>query len=175
MLGRMKTALRVAGVLVALLAVAILGLAGAARLSDGPIALFAGGPFTSGERATGPEPDWSFVRDVREVEFQLVDPPRSRTTWILDHDGKAYIPCGYMTTWWGKLWKRWPHEVAKDPRVILRVGDKLYDRRLVRVTGGPEVKPLLDQLGAKYLGGREVPLEAVTSGSLWLYELAPRS
>jgi hypothetical protein len=43
---------------------------------------------------------------VREVEFQLLAPARSRTTWILYHEDKAYIPCGYMTTWWGKTWKQ---------------------------------------------------------------------
>ena len=145
-----------------------------ARFADGPLAIIAGGPFTSGEVVSGPEPDWSFVSDLQEVEFQLVDPARSRTTWVLEHDGKAYIPCGYMTTWWGRIWKRWPIEVEKDDRAILRVGDKLYERRLVRIEDGPMVAPLLAQLSKKYLGGNEVPADAVTSGYLWLFELAPR-
>jgi hypothetical protein len=165
--------LRLVGIVLAVLLVAIAGLAIAARFHDGPIAIFAGGPFESGELVTGPEPDWSFVREVREVEFQLLDPPRSRTTWILDHAGKAYIPCGYMTTWWGRIWKRWPHEAAEDPRVLLRIDGKLYERRLVRIEDGPVVAPLLAELGRKYAGGRDVPMEALTSGSLWLYELAP--
>ena len=147
----------------------------AARFSDGPLALIAGGPFTSGELVTGPEPDWSFVRDVQEVEFQLLEPARSRTTWILYHEGKAYIPSGYMTTWWGKLWKQWPHEAEKDPRILLRIGDKLYERKLVRIQDGPAVAPLLAELSRKYANGMEIPLEAVTSGYLWLFELAPRS
>lgn len=170
----MRTAVRVAGGLLALLALAIGGLAVAARFADGPIAVFAGGPFTSGELVSGPEPDWSFVRNVREVEFQLLDPPRSRTTWILDHDGKAYIPSGYMTTWWGRLWKRWPHEAERDGRILLRIGDRIYERRLVRIGEGPVADALRAELGRKYLDGREVPREAVTSGSLWLFELAPR-
>jgi uncharacterized protein YjbI with pentapeptide repeats len=172
--GGMKTLVRVVVGLFALLVVAIAALVVVARLSDGPIAVFAGGPFTSGELVTGPEPDWSFVRDVREIEFQLLDPPRSRITWVLDHDGKAYIPSGYMTTWWGKLWKQWPREAEGDPRVLLRIGDDLYERRLVRIREGPEVAPLLAQLGRKYVGGTEIPLEAVTSDNLWLFELAPR-
>jgi len=170
----MRTVLRVVAVGFAVLLVGIAGIAIAARFHDGPIAIFPGGPFTSGELVTGPEPDWSFVREVREVEFQLLDPPRSRTTWILDHAGKAYIPCGYMTSWWGRLWKRWPHDAARDPRVLLRIDGRLYERRLVRIEDGPVVAPLLAELGRKYAGGRAVPMEAVTSGSLWLYELAPR-
>jgi len=171
----MRTVLRIVGGLIALLLVAIGGLLVGARFADGPIAIVAGGPFKSGELVNGPEPDWSFVHDVKEVEFQLLDPARSRTTWILDHEGKAYIPCGYMTTWWGKLWKRWPLEAEKDPRIVLRIGDKLYERRLVRIQDGPVVAPLLAELSRKYAGGQEIPMEAVTSGYLWLYELAPRN
>jgi len=145
-----------------------------ARFADGPLAIIAGGPFTSGQKVMGPEPDWSFVRDVQEVEFQLLDPPRSRTTWILEHDGRIFIPSGYMTTFWGRLWKRWPHEALDDGRAILRIGDKLYERQLVRIEDGPLIEPLRAELGRKYLGGEPVPPEAVTSGYLWLFELAPR-
>jgi hypothetical protein len=171
----MRTVLRVVGGLLLLLVLLVGGLLVGARFADGPIAIIAGGPFRSGERVSGPEPDWSFVHEVREVEFQLLEPPRSRTTWILDHEGKAYIPCGYMTTWWGKLWKQWPHEAEKDPRILLRIGDALYERKLVRIQNGPVVAPLLADLSRKYANGREIPMEAVTSGYLWLYELAPRS
>ena len=171
----MKSILRVVGGLLALLLVVLAGLLVGARFADGPIAIIAGGPFTSGELVSGPEPDWSFVSGVREVEFQLLEPARSRTTWILDHEGKAYIPCGYMTTWWGKIWKQWPIEAEKDPRILLRIGDKLYERKLVRIQEGPIVAPLLAELSRKYAGGRTIPMEAVTSGYLRLYELAPRS
>jgi hypothetical protein len=170
----MRSLLRLLVGLLAVLGVAIVALLVAARFADGPLAIVAGGPFTSGTLQTGPEPDWSFVHDVREVEFQLVEPARSRTTWIIDHAGKAYIPSGYMTTWWGKLWKQWPHEAERDPRILLRIGDSLYERKLVRVQEGPELAPLLAELSRKYAGGQEIPLEAVTSGYLWLFELAPR-
>ena len=170
----MKSILRFAGGALALFILAIVVLLTAARFADGPLAIVAGGAFTSGELVTGPEPDWSFVRGLQEVEFQLIDPPRSRTTWVLHHEGKAYIPCGYMTTWWGRIWKRWPIEVENDNRAILRVGDDLYERRLVRIEKGPMLAPLLAQLSRKYLGGSEIPKDAVSSGYLWIFELAPR-
>ncbi len=150
------------------------GLLAVARFADGPIAIAAGGPFTSGELVSGPEPDWSFVHDVQEVEFQLLEPARSRTTWILDHEGKAYIPCGYMTTWWGRAWKKWPVEAGLDGRVLLRIDGKLYERQLVRVEDASLFTPLTAELGRKYAGARSVTAEAVTSGHLWLFELAPR-
>lgn len=171
MMGFLKIVLGLFAALVLLFVVVLVG----ARFADGPLAIFAGGPFTSGELVTGPEPDWSFVRDAQEVQFQLLDPPRSRPTWILEHDGKAYIPSGYMTTTWGKIWKKWPFEALEDPRAILRIGDKLYERKLVRVEDGPEVPALLAQISQKYMNGAEIPPDAVTSGYLWLFELAPRS
>lgn len=170
----MKTVLRIflglLGTLGLLIGLVLIG----ARFADGPIAIFAGGPFTSGERVTGPEPDWSFVHDVREVEFQLVDPPRSRTTWILEHEGKIYIPCGYMTTTWGKIWKKWPIEALADGRAILRIADKLYERELVRIEEGPLMALLTAELSRKYLGGEGIGPEAPASEDLWLFELAPR-
>jgi len=169
-----STVLRIAIGLVAVLVLALAGLLIGARFADGPLAIVAGGPFTSGELVTGAEPDWSFVHGIREVEFQLLDPPRSRTTWIVDHEGKAYIPCGYMTTWWGRIWKQWPIEAEKDGRILLRIGDRIYERQLVRVEKGPAIEPLLAELSEKYGGGSEIPAEAVTSGYLWLFELAPR-
>ncbi len=171
----MKVILRIAlgllGSLVLLIVVALIG----ARFADGPIALIPGGPFTSGELVTGPEPDWSFARDIQEVEFQLVDPPRSRTTWILEHEGRIYIPCGYMTTTWGKVWKQWPIEALEDGRAILRIGDKLYERELVRIEEEPLLAPLTAELSRKYLGGADIGPETQPSGSLWLFELAPQS
>lgn len=147
-----------------------------ARFSDGPLAIIAGGAFTSGQLVTTPVPDWSFVHDTQEVEFQLLEPARSRTTWIIEHEGKAYIPSGYMTTWWGKLWKKWPLEAEMDGRILLRIDGKIYERRLVRIDSGPLLAPLTAELSRKYAGGAtEIPVEAVTSGYLWLYELAPRN
>jgi hypothetical protein len=72
------------------------------------------------------------------------------------------------------MWKQWPVEAQKEPRILLRIDGKLYERQLVRVQEGPVVAPLLAELSRKYAGGNEMPMEAVTSGYLWLYELAPR-
>ena len=166
----MKILLRIVLGIVLLVAVLLIG----ARFADGPVAIIAGGAFTSGERVTGPEPDWSFAHDLQEVEFQSIEPARSRTTWIIEHEGKIYIPSGYMTTTWGKIWKQWPIEAEKDGRIILRAEGKLYDRQLVRIESGPLLEPLTAELSRKYAAGATIGPEAVTSGYLWLFELAPR-
>ena len=163
----------VGGILAAIVVVIVVGLT-AARFNDGPLAIIAGGPFTSGELYTGVEPDWSFVKDMQEVQFQSLDPARSRTTWILQVEDRIFIPSGYMTTTWGKIWKQWPIEAEKNGEVILRIGDTLYERNLVRVKDGPLITPILAEISRKYSGGNPVPDEAVSSGYLWVFELAPR-
>ena len=155
--------------LIVLVGVLIIG----ARFADGPVEIIAGGPFRSGEMVTGAEPDWRFIRDVDTVELQLHSPARSRTTWIIEHDGKIYIPCGYMNTAWGKLWKKWPIEAQNNGRAILRVDSKLYERRLVRLKTGDALEAVVSALGDNY----QVPatVAAVNNNSLWIFGLEPVS
>ena len=157
------------------------------RFADGPYGIVAGGEFTSGERYLGPEPDWSFVKNRGEVEFQLLDPARSRTTWIVEHEGRIYIPCGYMNSTLGRWWKQWPIEAEKDGRAVLRIDGVLYDREVVRIKDGDQLSFLLSELGRKYLQ-RGAPLspeeqeqalaaglKRIADGSLWIFEMAPRT
>ena len=111
----------------------------------GPFEIVSAGAFRSGELHVGPEPDWSFLRDRQTVEFQLLDPARSRTTWILMHDGRIFIVSGYMNTWYGKLWKHWPAQAEADGRAILRVDGRLYERRMVRILEGQDVLRTAEQ------------------------------
>ena len=162
-------------VLAALLAVAAL-LTGA-RFADGPLEIIAGGPFSSGERFQGAEPDWDFVSDRPTVEFQLLEPARSRTSWIIEHEGSIYIPSGYMNTTWGKIWKQWPIEAERDGRALLRIVGKIYERQLVRIKDGPAVAPVVAKLTAKYFGGSDLEIgsamQQVAANDLWLFEMAP--
>ncbi len=170
------------GVFVLALAALVIG----ARFSDGPIGPVAGGPFVSGESYSGPEPDWSFVRDRAEVQFQLLDPPRSRTTWIVEYAGRIYIPSGYMNSRIGGFWKQWPAEAERQGRAILRVDDVLYERTLVRVKTGSELPGIAAELTRKYLlPNAQAPdatpesiaqgaLERVADDDLWIFEMRPR-
>jgi hypothetical protein len=169
-----KRVLSIVGIVVLIPVVLVVGVFIVARLHDGPLAIVAGGPFDSGEIYTGPEPDWSFLRDYATVEFQLLDPPRSRTTWIMEHDNRTFIVSGYMNTWYGKLWKHWPAEAEADGRIILRVDGRLYERRMVRIMGGDAVPPVLSEISRKYFGGGPVPESEVSSGNMWMFELTPR-
>ena len=158
--------------LVALVLAVGIGLA--ARLSDGPIGPIAGGALHAGPLVPNSNIDWSFAHDIDTVELQLLEPPRSRTVWIAVVNGELYVPCGLPEF---RLWKQWPHEVAKDDRILLRVDDVIYERRLVRIMEGPMIDPVLRQLAEKYGLGSTLgdPNEAVQNGDVWFYEVAPRS
>lgn len=169
----MRTLVRWIVRLVLVVAVVVGSLMVYAQFHDGPLGLVAGGSFASGETSATNQPDWEAIKDINTVEFELIDPGSSRTTWLVTHDGRAFIPCGYMNSTLGKLWKHWPHKVAAAPNVILRINGVLYDRKLVRVQEGPILQPVLSELSRKYIN-QPIPESQVTSGNLWIFELVER-
>ncbi len=168
-----RKVLLVIGVLVLIPVVALSALAMSARGSDGPSAFFGGGPLVAGELVTGPEPDWSFARDIGTIELQLLDPPRSRLIWIAEHEGKIYVVSGYMGNAIGRMWKRWPAQAERDGRAVVRIAGKRYERRLVRIMAGAVVEGVTAEMRRKY-GSGTTPA-TIAEGGTWLFELAPRS
>ncbi|MBM87598.1 MAG: hypothetical protein CMQ41_04415 [Gammaproteobacteria bacterium] len=144
-----------------------------ARFSDGPSVIFSGGPLISGEMITGAEPDWSFVRNVRTFELQLLNPARSRTLWIVEYQGKLYLNSNYMGGLRQRFWKRWPAQAERDGRAIIRIDGKRYQRNLVRIKKGPIVEQVTRAFTEKY--PVEMTPAEVEAETLWLFELAPRS
>jgi len=163
----------VIGILLLIPVVAIGTLLVTSGFADGPSAVFGGGPLVSGELVTGPEPDWSFARDIATIELQLLDPPRSRVVWIAEHEGKIYVVSGYMGSRIGRLWKRWPAQAERDGRAIVRIAERRYERRLIRIKTGPEVEGVTAELRRKY--GTGITRDEIEKGTTWLFELAPRS
>jgi hypothetical protein len=146
------------GTLVALLALLVFG----ARFADGPLAILPGGPLASGEWVDDPDVDWSFAAEVEEIELESAG--RSRTTWILVHEGEAYVPCS-LSFPPGKSWHR---EALEDPAAVVRVDGRRYPRRLEKV----ENEALEAQL-------RDIVLAMYTpppgDGGAWFFPLAPRA
>jgi hypothetical protein len=172
------------GIALAVPILALVVVAIVARFSDGPLdpypfAVLPGGPLRAGELVTGPEPDWSFARDIVLLELQLVDPARSRHTWLLVHEGKLYVPCGYMNSRWGRLWKRWPIDAMNDGRAVIRIAGKRYEREAIRVTEPALFWSLIREVVRKYRPPEEEALPdelpPPESTGVWFFELAPRS
>ena len=164
------------GTLALALSVFLLGM----RFTDGPIAAFTGGPFSTGILAAAPT-DWTYLTDRDLIEFQTMDPPRSRTVWLAVHEGRLFIVSGYMNSVPGAIWKQWPYYLEDDDRIILRIDGNLYEQRLERFMEGPEVVPVLSELFRKYFAGGGVTgndsftsAETVANGDTWMFEVVPQ-
>jgi len=164
--------LRVIGIGLGLLVLAIAAFIFVARFGDGPTAIVPGGPLVAGELVTGPEPDWTFARDLASMEFQLVEPPVSRTIWLEVHDRKLYVVSGYMNSTIGKIWKQWPAQALEDPRAVVRIEGKRYERKLRRIL---DDRPVLEGVAAevqrKYAAGLTADMAA--TGDVWFFALDP--
>ncbi len=158
------------GIAVLVFAVGIAGTLVVTRYADGPVAVIPGGALVVGELVSGPEPDWSFARDVMEMEFQLFAPPRSRTTWLLVHDERLFIISGFMETPVGRLWKKWPAEAERDGRALIRLEGKRYERRAVRLRDDPALFEAIAAETARKYDQTFTP-DGIAAGETWLFEL----
>jgi hypothetical protein len=151
--------IRLGIVLIVLLAALVLG----ARLHDGPLGPLPGGRLASGALVTEPVVDWSFAADVAEVELQLESQSKSRTTWILVHEGRAYIPCstGFPP---GKTW----HQSAlEDGRATLRIAGKRYPVTLRKADDARVLSAVREIAERKY--------PSRPGGEVWLFDVTSRS
>ena len=165
----MKRVARWIGGALILLIVALGGVVVAARFSDGPLGPIAGGPLSEGERVASHGVDWSFVERVPEIELQLVDPPRSRTVWVVAHEGSLYVPCGFLDL---PFWKQWPHQALRDGRAIARIQGRRYAFDAVRVEDDAVFREVLSRVAEKYQLPRD---QELAEDSTWVFELVPRS
>ena len=78
------------------------------------------------------------------------------------HDGAAFVPCSFVAA------KRWPHSLAEDPVVLLRIGGKLYVRTAVRVTDRALLDVLWAEVERKYGPAMESDYE-----SNWMFRMDP--
>jgi hypothetical protein len=143
-----------------------------ARFADGPVGILPGGAFVSGDLYEGPEPDWSSMRDLEEIEMQLLEPTRSRRMWVAVHDGRLFIASGFMNTPVGRILKQWPREADEDGRAVLRVDGKLYERSIVRIHDRPSLEGIAAEVSRKY--DMTLTPEMDATGDAWFFELKPR-
>ncbi|MEM9621043.1 MAG: hypothetical protein AAF993_05290 [Pseudomonadota bacterium] len=176
----LRVTLQIIGLLLLLLATTIITLRLAHQDADGPSILFPGGALISGTLYNGPEPDWRFTDDIPIIELQLEDPLSSRRIFVMESDGKVYVPSGYMRSLLGRIWKEWAFSAeAGDGLAVARIDGIRYQRRLIRVTEPDVIAGVAAKLAQKYAGGAtpetvaEVS-QSVADGDTWIFEMAPR-
>jgi len=156
--------LRIVVGFVALVALLFFG----SRLHDGPLfGPIPGGPLESGEQVTEPVTDWSFAKDVGEIQMQLTSQGVSRTTWILVFDGKAYVPCalGFPP---GKSWYK---EAAQNGSAVLRIEGKRYPVTLTKLDDA-----VVQQMGDAVRAEVTRKYKRAPSGEagVWIFSVASR-
>lgn len=128
--------LRRLGILAAVIAAVYAGGAFLLARADGPVNIFAGGPLRSGEKVALAEMKWSSLDTLHELEMEIVTAASSRTLWFSVYDGVPYIGCD-LDCIGGRL-ARWPQQIERDNRVVLRIDSKRVDGRLIHVPHGTE-------------------------------------
>lgn len=156
-------------VLLVAAAIVLSGVWGAARfVSDGPLGIFPGGALRKGPLVREPVTDWTFAKNIETAELQLVEPLRSRTVWLVVHEGALYIPCGFLD--W-PLWKQWPYEALEDGRAVLRLQGRRYEVQAQRVESAAEYQAVLRLVAQKYAEGRSMEAD---NRNVWFFRLDPR-
>jgi hypothetical protein len=158
--------LRAIAILLLVLVLFVAATAFGARYADGPIAVFPGGPFKTGEWVEDPAADLSFAADIEEIEMESGAPPSSRTVWILVLDGNAYVPCSLSFP----PLKRWHFDALEFPAAVVRIDGRRYRKRLEKVQDPALHARLLQVAQAKYADG---PVDVGAEGDVWFFLLAP--
>jgi len=105
------------------------------------------GLWLRGNPVTTPVADWSYTDKIKTDFLQTNTPyglPHSVTTWCIAYKGELYLATSKAAT------RDWPHNVARDPHVRLKIGDQLFDRTLVVVTDPVEREAVLEVRAKKY-------------------------
>jgi hypothetical protein len=121
-----------------------------------------------GEVVEEPVTDWSFADDHGTIAVETRTwywIPHSVTTVSFRHAGGLYVPSR------NPQGKRWVENVLRDPRVRLRIGDRIYERRAVRITDPALVEKLFGSLTTRSPRLRQ---SAEPRPELWFFRMDPR-
>ncbi len=110
------------------------------------------GFWLSGELVETPVTDWSFTDEISEI-FVETRPgygiPHSVTTVCVAHNGTLYVPSVYFEGGEFPDARIWNRNVVRDPRVRLKIGERIFEREAVLVEDPAEWNEVLDAFARK--------------------------
>ncbi len=115
---------------------------------DGPPGLWIGG-----ELVTTPITDWSFTDQFEEIYLETQTwyfIPHSVTIWCATHNGQLYLFSIYSEGDEFPKARFWNRNVVRDPRVRLKIGNQLFERKVVLVMDPSEKDAVLQAFAKKY-------------------------
>lgn len=135
--------------------------------ADGPVWVFHGGPFRTGELVPLHDLDWTALDARHELEMEVLAMERSITLWFSVYEGVPYVGCD-LDCVGGRL-ERWPQHIERDDRVVLRIDGQRAEARLVFVPhGSPEYESATAWRWKKYSGnaGGRAAVETAAHGTV---------
>ncbi len=91
--------------------------------------------------------DWSFTSDANEIFIETVTSywiPHSVTAWCVTVGNELYVAADDADE------KIWVANVARDPNVRLKIGDKVYEQKLVPVRDAATIASIDSGFVRKY-------------------------
>ena len=91
--------------------------------------------------------DWSFTSDAHEIFIETVTSywiPHSVTAWCVTVGSELYVAADDADE------KIWVANVARDPNVRLKIGDKVYEQKLVPVRDAATIAAIDSGFARKY-------------------------
>ena len=129
--------------------------------------VFAGGPLRSGEQVDFADMDWEALDELHELELEIVGAASSRTLWFSVYEGVPYVACD-LDCIDGRL-TRWPQQIDRDDRVVIRLDSKRVEALLTHVPhGSAEYEAVRLGREQKYSGdeGGRAAAEAAAHGAV---------
>lgn len=118
------------------------------------------GLWLAGESVTTPIDDWAFSDTVQEVfvetrTWYMI--PHSVTTSCANVNGQLYLASFNAA---GSI-KSWTTNVERDPRIRVKIGDRLYARKVIPVTDAAEQQAAFDAYVRKYASWKRISEQPV--------------
>ena len=117
---------------------------------SGPFGWIPGGRL-DGDVVAAPVEDWSFTHEVQKIQVETKPAaPYSVNVACVAKGPNLWITAGSHSS-------KWAQNLLDDPRVRVRVGEKIYELHAVQVTDPAEVRLVLSLYDEKYIGLQRKP------------------
>jgi hypothetical protein len=127
------------------------------------------GLWLSGELGAGPVRDWSFSDAIEEISVETrtwYGIPHSVTIWGATQGGRFYLPSLYYYDEEFPNARFWNRNVVRDPRVRVKIGDRLFDGTAELVSDEGEWNRAAEAFRRKYPAFEEYAREP---GAKWIF------
>ena len=136
------------------------------------------GLWLSGEVVREPVHDWSFTNDIPEIFIEThpwYGVPHSVTVTCVGIGDRLYVPSVYRERGNFPDERAWNRNVVRDPRVRLKIGGRIYERKAVLVQDPAEWQSVLDAFTRKSQFWKDLAAQPeATRPKLYFLRMDPR-